>query len=257
MIMLPCCNGKENTLKGILFSLLAIILLNVTFSVFAKTDVQNQIDHFEFNKTSEAGLQWFISRYENNDHGNLIPQAKVLLEDLTTYAQLDPIEKQFKKLTTASQTMAFLRENNATNRQDLLKKAKSKLSQFQISEAKTEYSYLRTRADYVGFIYKYSKKDYAGLIPSAKDKVLQLDKQKQQSDFDKSATMFELKTFLKDYSDRDFLKLLSPAKTKILELEKQVSEFRKVIEIGDDTNCGLVAEIKGPLVRVESVVGLK
>jgi hypothetical protein len=37
--------------------------------------------------------------------------------------------------------------------------------------------------------------------------------------------------------------------------EADVAQFRRTLQVGDDSHCGLVVEVKGPIAKVQAMVG--
>jgi hypothetical protein len=269
-------------------------------NVFATDLAKEQKDRFEFNRTSESGLQWFIGHYEGKDHAGLVDYAKELLEikrDLT----LSEIERAYLTISSSSDFDAFLTKYKNHDRKDLLNEVTAKQKEIKVKAIKNEFVNLNSLRDFQNFISKYSKNDIAGLVPDANKKVISILKKQQQSDYELAtnksslnafiqkysvndyadllpsvkeklvviakqkqtaifkniSTMSDLKLFINDYQYSDPAALVGTAKRKLQDMQNEVSSFRKSISIGDDSNCGLIVEVKENIVQVETMIGLK
>ena len=57
--------------------------------------------------------------------------------------------------------------------------------------------------------------------------------------------------------DRQNTQLEAKDRKEWQQFQKSVTAFRKSVKVGDDSNCGLVVEVKAPIISVQTQIGVQ
>ncbi|MFW8589698.1 hypothetical protein ACOI22_02735 [Glaciecola sp. 2405UD65-10] len=205
------------------------------------------------NKDSLEGLRVLVGHFTDQGFNDLAVKAKNRIDAI----QRESIQREFETLRSDTEFDTFINKYKNTEftkfADTALKEKPKRLANIQLSTFKS----LSSASDFKRFISDYAQSDYAGLLEEAKARLLKINQSTQQKSYVQAKTLKQLNEFILKYSSRDYLSLIESAKSKSNSLVNIIGEFRENLQIGDESHCGLVVEIKKSIAQVESPVGLK
>jgi len=227
-------------------------------------DSEKQESHFYYNKNDEAGLEWFIRRYKDNDPAGLVNEAEQLLAELkkakmklAEEQNAKAVEKSFLSISSSKEAKEFLSDPRNSARKDLLAKARGLLSKLKLEEANNELQQLNSITDYQSFITNHSSNEFKELRAIAQHKIFSIKTQAQMAEYESLETISACMPFIRKYEQSDHNGFIAQTKAKVAALQNQTVRFREQLEEGDDSHCGLVVLVKNKVVQIETMVGLK
>ncbi|QJR82141.1 hypothetical protein CA267_015980 [Alteromonas pelagimontana] len=252
------------------FRLLRISAIAICLSIFPlinhafAQDSEKQESHFNYNKNDEAGLEWFIRRYKDNDPAGLVNEAELLLAELkkarmklAEEQHAKAVEKNFLSISSSKEAKEFLSDPRNSTRKDLLAKARGLLSKLKLEEANRELQQLNSITDYQSFITNHSSNEFKELRAIAQHKILSIKTQAQMAEYESLETISDYMFFIRKYEQSDHNGFIAQTKAKVAALRDRTVQFREQLEEGDDSHCGLVVLVKDKVVQIETMIGLK
>lgn len=185
-------------------------------------DSETQRSHFDFNKGSEAGLEWFISKYKDSDPAGLVNEAEQLLAELkktkiklAEKQQAKAVEKSFSSISNSKEAMEFLSDPRNSARKDLLAEARGLLCILKLEEANKELQQLNSITDYQSFITNYSSNEFKELRAIAQQEILSIKTQAQMAEYESLETISDCMLFIRKYEQSDHNRFIAQTKVNV------------------------------------------
>lgn len=174
--------------------------------------------------TSSAELSRLINEFQNKDPKNLIPHAKSRMQTLLAQDNLQRYRSEFKQSTTSDSLKHFIAMYQNNDPDGLVAQAERKLPDVVAKEAADAHIQYRqafesasSKSDLEAFIGKFQGNDPDHLVPKAQ---------------------LKLKSIIakQDAEER--------------QAREELAKWKNGLQVGDDTNCGEVLELRRGLVKV-------
>lgn len=153
--------------------------------------------------------------------------------DKVTYHQNQPPEVE-----GAEQTHCFAFSDDKAMSCDEFERTRA--DRLARAQYRYEFKEAERRQDYAKFISTYAESDPDGLVAQARERQAELDgiQRQEQAERERQAQAAE-----------------EAAEREQLAIEQNAKQWRRTVKVGDDSHCGLVIEVKGPIVKVQGPAG--
>jgi hypothetical protein len=181
-------------------------------------------------------------------------------------------KSRFNMAVSSNDFKIFIQKYKDQDVAKLISKAEMKLREAIEREENEDFKLISTHIVALGFIHKYKSQDFANLIPKATVLADQLYKKEevvlnkaiereQNKDFKLISTSNMAVNFIKKYLDQDFANLISKATELMQQLsvkeEIELKKWQSALNVGDNTFCGYIVQINGPMLKIAVIAELR